>query len=379
MADRIPSVIQIEILCRLPVKSLIRFRLVSKEWKSLTQSHDFNSDYIVRQAKRPRLLITNVVDDQGDDDVSDDDVSDDDVSNDDVCNDDVCCWVVDDDDSFPQHKICLTYPPFVNLLTNLDKDLEFVGSSHGLLCFSCLHIGEDDTFDRYVIWNPSIKKSLAIDMLYYPSVFVSVGFGVCPNSLDPKLVKIVELAIPNKNGRRGASRQVWRVEVFTINSGMWRSPLIKLPSKFFKFNLYKKTPLLRESVCVGVVREKIDDPRMDHGRGGRGTMSFQEVCTVWLMDHVSKSFTKLFTINLPLTSTYWDSNQLILLGLRDNNQLILRNHNGELVAFERYSKYYNNFGIYVNKLASLTTYTESLLLLDQSGTLNDDEGDAHTR
>ncbi|MFS8020011.1 putative F-box domain-containing protein [Helianthus anomalus] len=45
MSDNIPFEIQEEIIKKLPVKSLIQFRSVSKTWKSLIDSSDFIKHY----------------------------------------------------------------------------------------------------------------------------------------------------------------------------------------------------------------------------------------------------------------------------------------------------------------------------------------------
>ncbi|KAJ0828768.1 putative F-box domain-containing protein [Helianthus annuus] len=45
MSDNVPFEIQEEIIKRLPVKSLIRFRSVSKSWKSLIDSSNFITHY----------------------------------------------------------------------------------------------------------------------------------------------------------------------------------------------------------------------------------------------------------------------------------------------------------------------------------------------
>ncbi|MFS8020210.1 putative F-box domain-containing protein [Helianthus anomalus] len=45
MSDNIPFEIQVEIIKKLRVKSLIQFRSVSKAWKSLIDSSDFITHY----------------------------------------------------------------------------------------------------------------------------------------------------------------------------------------------------------------------------------------------------------------------------------------------------------------------------------------------
>ncbi|MFS8015260.1 putative F-box domain-containing protein [Helianthus anomalus] len=46
MSDHIPFEIQSEIMNRLPVQSLLRFRLVCKSWRSLIESSDFIAHYM---------------------------------------------------------------------------------------------------------------------------------------------------------------------------------------------------------------------------------------------------------------------------------------------------------------------------------------------
>ena len=79
-----------------------------------------------------------------------------------------------DDDSFPQHKLSLTVPVFAKKLRRPD-----IVSSQGLVFLHC--------YDAYsgtlkaLIWNPSIRKSVNIDMrgMCSPAFF---AFGACPNT-----------------------------------------------------------------------------------------------------------------------------------------------------------------------------------------------------
>ncbi|KAJ0449535.1 putative F-box domain-containing protein [Helianthus annuus] len=56
MSDNVPFEIQEEIIKRLPVKSLIRFRSVSKSWKSLIDSSNFITHY---RSQHQHLLLYN--------------------------------------------------------------------------------------------------------------------------------------------------------------------------------------------------------------------------------------------------------------------------------------------------------------------------------
>nr|GEV62784.1 ribonuclease H-like domain, reverse transcriptase, RNA-dependent DNA polymerase [Tanacetum cinerariifolium] len=62
-----------------------------------------------------------------------------------------------------------------------------------------------------VIWNPTVRKSVGIDILvpkgmYIKEEWIVVGFGVCSDTSDLKLVKIIDDKISS----------MWVVEVFTL-------------------------------------------------------------------------------------------------------------------------------------------------------------------
>ncbi|XP_071717886.1 putative F-box protein At3g47150 [Rutidosis leptorrhynchoides] len=319
--------IQIKIFCHLPVKSLIRFRSVSKEWKSLIDSSEFNSNYIIGQAQRKRLLLRVYTGYVADD-----------------LERGRYCWIVDDDDddTFPQHMISLRYSQSAKLVS------KFVGSSHGLLCFNNEYLGEDDYFNRYVIWNPSIRKSVTIDVSYNGGG--SVGFGVCPKSLDPKIVRINIAILPYDDYIPGPCDNF--IVSFDLTSEEFKK--ISVPNKLSHnpFQIFN----LRGS--IGVVQREISG-------------SNEEFHKVWLMDHVSKSFIELFNVTSP--ERWWK-----VLGFRNNDQLIIvkekiDEYRKELVAYEPDSKQFNNLGLYVDCDSFDSSYIESLLLLNQSDALNDDE------
>ncbi|KAI3776454.1 hypothetical protein L1987_46239 [Smallanthus sonchifolius] len=134
MSDDIPFDIQAEIVKRLPVKSLIQFRSVSKAWKSLIDSSDFIAHYSSQQQHLLVRYAHRVVDEEK------------------------YISFVDDDNSFPQQKVSLTVPLLVKML----KRCRIIGSSHGLLClFGDYRDGRDAPMSgtgRVVLWNLSIGK-----------------------------------------------------------------------------------------------------------------------------------------------------------------------------------------------------------------------------
>nr|GEX26881.1 RNA polymerase II largest subunit [Tanacetum cinerariifolium] len=117
-----------------------------------------------------------------------------------------------DDDTFPSHKSSLTVPHPVSLLGYIFT----LNSANGLLCFygSCL-----DVMDQriVVLWNPSVVKAVGIPIsnsLRFPDGRTFIGFGVCPNTSDPKIVRINTIGYPTMN---------WEVEVFTLSARVWKS------------------------------------------------------------------------------------------------------------------------------------------------------------
>uniref|UniRef100_A0A251T481 Putative F-box domain-containing protein n=1 Tax=Helianthus annuus TaxID=4232 RepID=A0A251T481_HELAN len=279
MSDNIPFEIQELIMNKLPVEPLIRFRTVCKAWKSLIDSSDFIRNHIKQQnqqhllvryhdALHPELKFVSIPD-----------------------ND-------DDTDPFPQHKVPVTVP---QLVVNSVDHYTIIDSSHGLLCL----FGPDD---KAVIWNPSIRKAVDVVLpdMVGDGIYVNVlGFGVCPETIDPKVIKIriyTEDVIP------------WQVEVFTLSTRVWRSAYSSnVPSKCFWFG--------GEQVVVGGVVYFLVSDRVD-GRDGcdrlahthcnlsmlkpRESLVAIEGCVedselvyhVWVMkDGVPKLFEKLFTIS----------------------------------------------------------------------------------
>ncbi|KAJ0693433.1 putative F-box domain-containing protein [Helianthus annuus] len=189
MSDHIPFELQSEIMKSLPVKSLIQFRSVCKPWKSLIDTSDFIKHY---SGQQQHLLVR---------------------YQDAVDHKEKYVSIVDDDDTFPMQKVTVTIPP---LVVNMLKHSETMGSSHGLLCLY--------NDDMAVIWNPSISKAVAVVLpeREYNEIHRTVlGFGVCRETLDPKIVKINYVFNPWSDID---SVVVCVPKVFTLSTGAWRSP-----------------------------------------------------------------------------------------------------------------------------------------------------------
>ena len=161
MSDYLSEEVVLEILHRLPVKSLLRFRCVSKSWNSLITTPSFINSHlsynssnsnklIVRYCVYPFVEAYKLIDD-----------------------------TIDSSSDQIQH---IDFP-----LTSGGRDhFLLIGSVNGLFCLYEL--------ERYVIWNPSIRKFITLPK---PCITVKTlshnGFGFDPRTNDYKVVRILFL------------------------------------------------------------------------------------------------------------------------------------------------------------------------------------------
>ncbi|KAJ0551533.1 putative F-box domain-containing protein [Helianthus annuus] len=376
MSDNITFDILVEILKRLPTKSLIKFRTVSKTWKSLIDGADFIAHYTGQQV---HLLLS-----CGDSDYDSDDS---DFDSDDSVQKYIS---IVDDNTFPQQKVSLTIPRLVRLLQNP----YIVGCSNGLLCLYGDHLeGDDGPFSgtgRVVLWNLSIRKAVAVDVRNVANHRrgTVLGFGVCRATIDPKIVKITRI-----NG--------WAdIEVFTLSTGAWRRLCSNLPRKSIRIencelgvavngllywlamdadsaeydNLIISYDMTSEEFREINLPHSIEFPYINKLRESLVVLEQDDpVIIVWMMeDGVTKSFTKLFAVNVYIPHPVFTK----VVGFRKTGEPIIYieeyNYgvgNGiaeRLVVYEPYTKRINTLGISERmSLGYVHSYMESLLLLDQ--------------
>ena len=316
MSDHIPFEIQSEIIKKFPIKSLLRFRTVSKQWKSLIDGPKFIKNYHLNNPQH-RLLVqyklgfvriyTSII----------------------------------DDNTFPEKKkFPLTAPEPLNLLRHTIT----LGCVNGLLCFYGFY--QDVETKKVIIWNPSVRKYVGIvipNVLNSKDRCTRIGFGVCPDTSDPKLVKIsVDKAkIPN----------TWMVEVFTLSTRVWKTVYAGTQFKSCDFTPYQvfvdgiiywhsvgldegfrtnyiiSFDLKREKfveVCLtdrlarahDLVVAKVDESLCLLEYYNEGEIS---VCGVWTrQDGVNKAFTKIYTVKVEGKSVYYN-----VLGFRNNGEVLL--------------------------------------------------------
>ncbi|KAK9071246.1 hypothetical protein SSX86_009814 [Deinandra increscens subsp. villosa] len=385
LLDKIPFEIKVEIMKRLPVKSLLQFRSVSKSWKSLIDNPDFIAPYSALNADPPQHFL---VIDLG-------------------FHEYKFAIFSDDDDTSPQQRLTFTteddstIPQLVSWLRHTD-DYRVVGSSNGLVCFyGALRF----LTVMAVIWNPLVRKAVGVVVPYlrnetYQTV---IGFGVCGETMDPKILNITYI-IDNKDiDMESVSCIPSQVEIFTLSTGVWRSPYGNLPRKAIQFDLQPHVAV--DGFLYWLASEKITRD------GGYNSMTyslivsfdmtteeFREVnlpdslalaihtnkhvlqinrlrTSLVVIDHnevasdptmgiwmrVDGGFTKLFSLNV---NTPYE----IVRGFRNNNGVIVdtdgRGGNQELVVYEPNSYNLDVFWIH-DRWVWVYPYIETLLLLDQ--------------
>ncbi|XP_071735351.1 F-box/kelch-repeat protein At3g06240-like [Rutidosis leptorrhynchoides] len=111
------------------------------------------------------------------------------------------------------------------MLLLLGKFPDIIGSSQGVICLC--HFARN-----YVLWNPAIRKSVPIvvhNLLKNSEFETVVGFGVCPGTSDPKLVKITYISSLKFKPEKCIPLQV---ELFNLSLGSWRRSLsMNVPRK----------------------------------------------------------------------------------------------------------------------------------------------------
>jgi len=205
----LPLDVLVEILWRLPPKSLLRFRCVSKTWLALIGNHDFFSTNLLNHSilttqnpTRPLPLIL--------------------VKATDKSNAEKFVFYslsYDTLDCVSQIPMNLPLVP-AHFLIRPNYYLKLVASSNGLLC-----LYDFRTRDVY-LWNPTTPYVgfKAIPPLFPPPS--SVGFGFDPNSSDFKVVSVRHVV-------NGSGITALIAEVYSMSRGSWRLLDLRVPYGIF--------------------------------------------------------------------------------------------------------------------------------------------------
>ncbi|KAL5847679.1 hypothetical protein ACOSQ3_011203 [Xanthoceras sorbifolium] len=187
MAPQLPdSLIFFELLIRVPVKSLARFKCVNRFWCSLISHSDFIYTHL-EAAKRlynnSRLIISCLVHD------------------DNLCNSSTLYFYLIRDD----HE-----PAVLEYSTQVSYDsYHFLPSCNGLVCFYGAHAA------GIYVCNPSTKNIVRIpDSIETGSRLLSCGFGFDQRTRNYKIIKISNVADDD---------DLQIIEMLTMGTSSWRA------------------------------------------------------------------------------------------------------------------------------------------------------------
>nr|GEU94701.1 putative ribonuclease H protein At1g65750 family [Tanacetum cinerariifolium] len=158
-----------------------------------------------------------------------------------------------------------------------------------------------------VLWNPTISKTVSIDwhdVLDFPGE-TFFDFGVCSDTCDLKLVKMIFDC---------KLKESYTVEIFTLSSGVWRSPHSNLPRKSICFTHCQHSKMIMSFAMTSEEFLEMPFPDSLATKGGIGLgitklrdslivveiTHNDQVYGIWMMKNHGdpKSFTKMFNINL---------------------------------------------------------------------------------
>ncbi|KAL4599531.1 hypothetical protein ACB092_11G133300 [Castanea dentata] len=177
----LPYDIVLNILARLPAKSLMRFRCVSKSLDSSIKSHDFITDhlntnknhdngYVIHMGSNPSSRSSNRP---------------------------VCTVALDRSfDRISEFVVPFDFP---------FEHAGIVGSCNGLLCFS-------NSYKFIYLWNPSIRKFKKLPHTCLGQLNnVNIGFAYHSENNDYKVVRISYSPL-----------SILEIEVYTLSLDSWR-------------------------------------------------------------------------------------------------------------------------------------------------------------
>ncbi|KAI9127251.1 hypothetical protein K1719_001810 [Acacia pycnantha] len=177
----LPQTIIRNILQRLPVKSLLRFQCVCKQWGTLIKNHSFIADHLHHSTHHNSYLLFQRSGSDKDLPV------------------DLC--LLDCEKQFDEVQ---------NIPLDSSVRVRIVGSSNGLLCVE----RSNDRVHSLFLWNPAIRKISQVHSNVYDfegSIFV--GYGYSPIADD---YKILRCYVPEDED------ELNRVEVYSLNTHRWK-------------------------------------------------------------------------------------------------------------------------------------------------------------
>ncbi|KAK8503640.1 hypothetical protein V6N11_030733 [Hibiscus sabdariffa] len=363
MSDCIPVEVIVEILKRLPVKSLVRFRSVCKTWNTLISPPSFISTHLQASLSNntPFLLLSHWEN----------------------CKKDY--FLHYDNDGFDEFKQ-LQFPVFG---CASDSHSLVLGSANGLIC---LHFWPGDV-SKFFLWNPSIRKYISLSWPRISNdVHINFGFGFDSITNDYKLVII------------GIEKEdTWiKPFLFSLNENCWKR-VNAIPPSCTSYSSELSVPFVNGAVhWIGYQKtnnavftnailgfdlsaEEFFEISLPESLIGLGSMNLStmkygessiavlkrdrtnellDLDVLWVMKEygVVGSWTKVLTLTL---HRKWFPN---ILGFRKNGEVLVQLDYGRMASLDLNCQQMELHGVEVTtELISLEgSYVESLVLLDKA-------------
>lgn len=363
----LPEELMTEILVRLPVTSLMRFRSVCKYWYALTKDRNFvckHFDFSNKQNPE-RLLVRSINDDTRKPIFS----------------------LIDDKTLEKTPSLNPDLPSFYKERVHFGRVATILGPVNGIFCM----------FDKsnILLWNPATRESKILPPVILPPDFkghmaLSVAFGFDSNVNDHKVLRHTSLLPEDyQEGERFHLRETDLVsdELYTLSTGCWREiyPPNLSAIEFTTYNTYLNgachgwhngilsfniahetfqvtdIPINNENYDFEIELAVVDDCLgLNVYRYWDPDMCFD----IWVMREygVKESWTKLFTVGSgPTPFLAWDR----LLGIAENGKFIIEHEDGQQLVW------YDNNGHEVKSLiidagpfkSQLVIYRESMISL----------------
>ncbi|XP_058007992.1 F-box protein CPR1-like [Hevea brasiliensis] len=378
MSDRLSQKLLTEILSRLPVKSLLKCRCVSKSWYSLITNPSFIAHHLEKTAPRNSGLLIFRYSTTAELDTESDNER----------------YFLYPDEGFPENPVEELDCPF----KGVKRFVNILGSCNGVFCLSD-NVGGINTY-RAALWNPSVRKIVKI---HFPKVnytsegpFIhSLGFGFDSTTDDYKLVRVVYL----KDSTLNYNEFPPLVEIYSLRSRGWR----KVDNNLKYVMREGSTSAFLNGAChwVATKEDGISEVIVSFALGEEvfGEMEvpdclvnkyiFMDIAvfdgslllvpfmkfttercfSVWMIKKygVPGSWTKLFNIS----HLEWIRR---LVAFRQNGKVLLAKVDGELVFYDPKTEEISATEILGNTRSFyLDTLVESLVLLDEANEFAEEE------
>ncbi|XP_050212532.1 putative F-box protein At3g16210 [Mercurialis annua] len=198
MSEYLPEEVLVQILSRLPVQSILRCTCVCKLWNFIIKNPHFISTFSSNNHHRYFFLSHSYYSNQ---------------------------YSLRFDNKHLDEYMSL-HPPF-----NQADAFRMVGASNGLVCLYCTSRNHF-LFNEFVIWNPSIRKSLRVPKSSFPLLGLAyellLGFGFDSRTNDYKLLTF-SFAFNTD------------VVLYSLNSNSWKK-ITNVVCKFGKYGGWSINP-----------------------------------------------------------------------------------------------------------------------------------------